>query len=89
MSQTTGSGSEKPAVQKPSTDTGGNTGRPVKALRLVALPGVSWLLGDRIEGLDSKRQPLKMTRLRISVLIEGPQGVCEIPDGMIRAIEYE
>ncbi len=88
MSQMTTTNSSKPNGPQSSTGTQGSTGRAVKSLRLRELSGVPWLLGVLIEGKDSLQRPLTMTRQRMSVLIEGQLGACEIPDAMIKSIEY-
>lgn len=89
MSQTTGTNSDVARAPKRSTATPDNTERLIKTVFLKELTGVPWLVGNRIEGKDSTQQPLRMTRSRVSVIVEGPQGVVEVPDAMIRAILYE
>ena len=88
MSPTIGTTSSKSTESTPDTAIPGSIGSPVKRLQLREMTGVPWLVGNRIEKVDSKQQALRMIRQRISVLVEGREGVVEIPDSMIKAIEY-
>lgn len=89
MSQTIGSSSASKPAPTPSTATQGNTGREVKVLRIRELTGVSWLLGTRLEaGKEMAPPDLRMIRQRISVVLECSKGAVEIPDAMIKSIEY-
>lgn len=88
MQATTGTASSSKPAPSQSTDTLGNTGRAVKVLRVRELLGVPWIMGVTIDGKDSTQRPMRMTRLRVSVLIEGQAGSCEVPDAMIKSIEY-
>ena len=88
MSAMTGLTLESAPAPKRSTATVASTGQQPKILYLREITGVNWLQGNRIECRDSLNRPITMTRQRVSVLVEGPGGVVEIPDAMIRAIGY-
>ena len=73
---------------KRSTAQDSSTGKRISTLYLREILGVPWLQGMKLEGKDSSQRPITMTRQRVSVLIEGDKGAAEVPDAMIKAIEY-